>query len=54
MPEAALSAIDEAQQAGKWAIRALHCGNMMASIAALDQAMRAMSAAADTVQGLAR
>jgi hypothetical protein len=54
LPEAVLGAIDEAQQAGKWAIRALQCGNVMASIAALDQAMRAMSAAASTVQGLAR
>lgn len=53
-PEAALSAIDEAQQAGKWAVKALLCGNIMAGMSALNEAMRAMSAAAHSVQGLIR
>lgn len=53
-PEAALWAIEEAQQAGKWAAKALLCGNIMASMAALNEAMRAMSAAAHSVQGLTR
>ncbi len=53
-PDAALWAIDEAMQAGKRAGRALLCGNVLASLAALNEAMRAMSAAGDSLQGLLR
>lgn len=53
-PEAALSAIDEAQQAGKRAVKALLSGNAMASVVALNEAMLAMGAAAHSVQGLVR
>lgn len=54
LPEATLCAIDKAQQAGKWAIRALQCGNRTASIAAINEAMIAMSAIAQSVQGPSR
>lgn len=50
-PEAALWAIDEALQAGKRAGMALLCGNVGESVASLNRAMRAMSAAGDSLQG---
>lgn len=53
-PEAALWAIDEALQAGKRAGKALLCGNVAETVAALDRAMRAMTAAGTSLQGLHR
>jgi hypothetical protein len=53
-PEAALWAINEALQAGKRAGKALLYGNVAETVASLDRAMRAMSAAGDSLQGLHR
>ncbi len=53
-PEAAMWAIDEALQAGKRAGKALLCGNVAETVASLDRAMRAMSAAGDSLQALHR
>jgi ABC-type transport system involved in cytochrome c biogenesis ATPase subunit len=49
-PDAALWAIDEAMQAGKRAGRALLAGNVLASMAALNQVMQATRAAGDSLQ----
>jgi len=53
-PEAAMWAIDEALQAGKRAGKALLSGNVVETVASLNRAMRAMSAAGDSLQRLHR